>query len=156
MCSDFGGMCGNGVLVSIGNVAQSIWERLYSQLSDIVYMTSVADSSPRIRNVAKVSNVSTSRSRYLERSLYESLSYSAYGGINWEDAMPVLLPERQKHCRNPQNDKQKVENILNAAGPSMCGNGASATDCFAMRGLRSEESVRASDGNSCIWIWNRI
>ena len=28
----------------------------------------------------------------------------------------VLLPKRQKHCRNPQNDKQKVENILNAAG----------------------------------------
>ena len=27
------------------------------------------------------------RSRYLERSLYESLSYSAYGGIDWEDAI---------------------------------------------------------------------
>ncbi len=27
------------------------------------------------------------RSRYLERSLYESLSYSAYGGINWEDSV---------------------------------------------------------------------
>lgn len=27
------------------------------------------------------------RSRYLERNLYESLSYSAYGGIDWEDAI---------------------------------------------------------------------
>lgn len=27
------------------------------------------------------------QSRYLERSLYESLSYSAYGGVDWEDAI---------------------------------------------------------------------
>lgn len=27
------------------------------------------------------------QSRYLERSLYESLSYSPYGGVNWEDAI---------------------------------------------------------------------
>lgn len=27
------------------------------------------------------------QSRYLERSLYESLSYSAYAGVNWEDAI---------------------------------------------------------------------
>lgn len=30
------------------------------------------------------------RSRYLERSLYESLSYSAYGNIGWEDAIFYL------------------------------------------------------------------
>ncbi len=33
------------------------------------------------------------RSRYLERSLYESLSYSAYGGINWEDAIYYKSPD---------------------------------------------------------------
>lgn len=33
------------------------------------------------------------RSRYLERSLYESLSYSAYGGINWEDVIYYKTPK---------------------------------------------------------------
>lgn len=33
------------------------------------------------------------RSRYLERSLYESLSYSAYGNVNWEDAVYYKSPD---------------------------------------------------------------
>lgn len=35
--------------------------------------------------ITKVQSVM--RSRYLERSLYERLSYSAYSGVNWEDAI---------------------------------------------------------------------
>lgn len=33
------------------------------------------------------------RSRYLERSLYESLSYSAFGNVNWEDAVYYKSPD---------------------------------------------------------------
>lgn len=40
------------------------------------------DVDTLVENVQRVM-----RSRYLERSLYESLSYSAYGGINWENAI---------------------------------------------------------------------
>ncbi len=40
------------------------------------------DADTLVENVQRVM-----RSRYLERSFYESLSYSAYGGINWENAI---------------------------------------------------------------------
>ena len=46
------------------------------------------DVDTLVENVQRVM-----RSRYLERSLYESLSYSAYGGINWEDAIYYQSPD---------------------------------------------------------------
>lgn len=40
------------------------------------------DADTLVKSVQRVM-----RSRYLERSLYESLSYSSYGGIDWEDTI---------------------------------------------------------------------
>lgn len=46
------------------------------------------DADALVENVQRVM-----RSRYLERCLYENLSYSAYGGINWEDAIYYQSPD---------------------------------------------------------------
>lgn len=44
------------------------------------------DADTLVKNVQRVM-----RSRYLERSLYESLSYSAYGGIDWENTIYYIV-----------------------------------------------------------------
>ncbi len=46
------------------------------------------DADTLVKSVQRVM-----RSRYLERSLYESLSYSAYGNIDWEDAIYYLADD---------------------------------------------------------------
>lgn len=55
------------------------------------------DADTLVKSVQRVM-----RSRYLERSLYESLSYSAYGNIDWEDAIYYLADDgvvRQMHLQ---------------------------------------------------------
>ena len=46
------------------------------------------DADTLVKSVQRVM-----RSRYLERSLYESLSYSAYGNIDWEDAIYYMADD---------------------------------------------------------------
>lgn len=75
--------------------------------------------------ITKVQNVM--RSRYLERSLYENLSYSPYAGVDWEDDIYYS-------CGNVEVEQMRLS-VANT--PSNC------TICYALTGEQLAE-VKAS------------
>lgn len=76
--------------------------------------------------ITKVQNVM--RSRYLERSLYENLSYSPYADVDWEDDI---------YYSNVNNDEVKQMRLSVANTPRNC------TICYALTGEQLAE-VKAS------------
>lgn len=81
------------------------------------------DADTLVKSVQRVM-----RSRYLERSLYESLSYSAYGGIDWENTLYY-------RSANDGTVMQMDLQVLNM--PKSC------TVCYAMTAAQLNE-VKAS------------